>query len=390
MNALNIISGLGSSTPSTPARSRTSSLANLLHSEPPHQNAGADSDAHDALSEKSANAHSDEENASLSGDEKTPLLEDQGAEHTISSDPNLKSWRLVPKRFADLVVTSVQVVLSTILAPITYIVACFYDSDGHFSAMLPIRRIYHLSPRKRRRKADDPSKHSPNTFISDDEFSSKPRVRPKKAGGMFSIGTTDEVNDAPDAEPSDENEKKEAGPEDSPAHNTRSKLHLEDGASPKRSTRIKIQTDASQKRGHRSSRSIDGNIAEDDRLTAVANSLKSPSSPVTKLKYPRAPAPPRPIVPRRQPSYSNLFTPDAPKKTLILDLDETLIHSMAKGGRMSTGHMVEVKFQGPVGAGGVVLGPQVPILYYVHERPHCHEFLRKVRVTLHGTAMCQI
>ena len=73
------------------------------------------------------------------------------------------------------------------------------------------------------------------------------------------------------------------------------------------------------------------------------------------------------------------YSPDPPKKTLIIDLDETLIHSMAKGGRMSTGHMVEVKIQGPIGGNGLVLGPQVPILYYVHERPYCHDFLRKVR-----------
>jgi CTD nuclear envelope phosphatase 1 len=62
---------------------------------------------------------------------------------------------------------------------------------------------------------------------------------------------------------------------------------------------------------------------------------------------------------------------------------------MAKGGRMSTGHMVEVRLGGPVPAPPtstssitqpttVTLGPGVPILYYVHERPGCHEFLRKV------------
>ncbi|KAH0022191.1 hypothetical protein KCU80_g15834, partial [Aureobasidium melanogenum] len=84
------------------------------------------------------------------------------------------------------------------------------------------------------------------------------------------------------------------------------------------------------------------------------------------------------LVPRRQPSYVMTYNPDPPKKTLIIDLDETLIHSMAKGGRMSTGHMVEVKLQGPIGGNGMVLGPQVPILYYVHERPYCHDFLRKV------------
>ncbi|KAF2461694.1 NLI interacting factor-like phosphatase-domain-containing protein [Lineolata rhizophorae] len=40
--------------------------------------------------------------------------------------------------------------------------------------------------------------------------------------------------------------------------------------------------------------------------------------------------------------------------------------------------------EGSGGSGGkggksrAVLGPQVPILYYVHKRPHCDEFLRKV------------
>lgn len=72
------------------------------------------------------------------------------------------------------------------------------------------------------------------------------------------------------------------------------------------------------------------------------------------------------------------YSTESPKKTLIIDLDETLIHSMAKGGRMSTGHMVEVRLGGPVSSSGVSLGPGVPILYYVHERPNCHEFLRKV------------
>ena len=52
---------------------------------------------------------------------------------------------------------------------------------------------------------------------------------------------------------------------------------------------------------------------------------------------------------------------------------------------MSTGHMVEVKLNAPVavapaqtGGQTPVYGPQHPILYYVHKRPHCDEFLRKV------------
>jgi CTD nuclear envelope phosphatase 1 len=41
--------------------------------------------------------------------------------------------------------------------------------------------------------------------------------------------------------------------------------------------------------------------------------------------------------------------------------------------------MVEVKLQASVGAGGQIIGPQVPILYYVYKRPFCDEFLKKVR-----------
>jgi CTD nuclear envelope phosphatase 1 len=118
----------------------------------------------------------------------------------------------------------------------------------------------------------------------------------------------------------------------------------------------------------------------------VAASLKSPSgsavvSSKQLTKFPRAPQPPRPLVPRRQPSYSATGTAAVGprQKTLILDLDETLIHSMAKGGRYTTGHMVEVKLNQPMPtAGAQVIGPQVPILYYVHKRPHCDEFLKKV------------
>lgn len=369
MNALNIISGLGSA-PSSPSRSRTSSLANVNNQ--PQQNAG--SDASVALSEKHGGEASDENSPSLSesDDEKSPLMKPESAK-VESHTPPPRTWRMVPKRFADAIFTSVKVVVTTILAPVTYVVACFFDSEGNFSAVLPIRRLYQLNPRKRRRKSHpSPNLSSPP---SDEDHSSKPRQRPKRQSSTtYAAAPAAETSDGFKSESSDG---EPVALDDSPSRNTRSKTAaVAEEEAPRRSTRIKIETGS--KRGHRSNKSIDGTGNDDDRLTAVANALKSPSSPATKLKYPRAPAPPRPLVPRRQPSYANLYNPDAPKKTLILDLDETLIHSMAKGGRMSTGHMVEVKFQGPVAGGGMVLGPQVPILYYVHERPHCHEFLRKV------------
>lgn len=53
---------------------------------------------------------------------------------------------------------------------------------------------------------------------------------------------------------------------------------------------------------------------------------------------------------------------------------------------MSTGHMVEVKLNTTyVGVGGQAsIGPQHPILYYVHKRPHCDDFLRRVSPLLLG------
>ncbi|KAG0300039.1 Nuclear envelope morphology protein 1 [Dissophora globulifera] len=53
------------------------------------------------------------------------------------------------------------------------------------------------------------------------------------------------------------------------------------------------------------------------------------------------------------------------KKTLVLDLDETLIHSTSRGSR-AQGYMVEV------------LVDRHACLYYVYKRPHVDYFLKKV------------
>lgn len=55
------------------------------------------------------------------------------------------------------------------------------------------------------------------------------------------------------------------------------------------------------------------------------------------------------------------------KKTLVLDLDETLIHSLSKAPGVSQGHMIEVKFHS-----------QLTTLYTVLKRPFCEEFLDQV------------
>nr|CAG8526900.1 432_t:CDS:2 [Entrophospora candida] len=52
-------------------------------------------------------------------------------------------------------------------------------------------------------------------------------------------------------------------------------------------------------------------------------------------------------------------------KTLILDLDETLIHSTSRGSRSDT-HMIEVMVDNHA------------CLYYVYKRPYVDYFLKKV------------
>ena len=59
------------------------------------------------------------------------------------------------------------------------------------------------------------------------------------------------------------------------------------------------------------------------------------------------------------------------KKTLVIDLDETLIHSISRGtthNNASQAHIVEVKFS----------TSGISTLYYVYKRPYCDHFLNKI------------
>ncbi|KAG9679631.1 hypothetical protein KCU81_g5739, partial [Aureobasidium melanogenum] len=336
MNALNILSGLSPpptpSLPPTPSRSRTGSTANN------------DAD-HASSSKKPDPSYFDDLHKSTKFSTSAPAAS--------SSSP----W-LLPSRVASMLITALKLILDFILAPFRYLGAAFYDSNGKFSLLIPMRSMRRLfSPEPR-----EPAPHTSST---------KPQTRPR---GTSVDSTTSSVA-------SDSERDAFASFDQGPAANTRSKsaADKDEIAPAKRSIRIKLHNNEDALRRRRQRNTSDAEKSDQDKVAAVANSLKSPTnSAATKLRYPRAPAPPRPLVPRRQPSYVMTYNPDPPKKTLIIDLDETLIHSMAKGGRMSTGHMVEVKLQGPIGGNGMVLGPQVPILYYVHERPYCHDFLRKV------------
>lgn len=389
MNALNILSGLSATPPPSPPRSRTSSSADI------HNLRRSSGDAKSDLSISSTPDQADDgeaEGTPTPTNEKTPLL--QSEQEDFSYDSRASGiWRL-PSVLTDAILTSVKLILAAILAPGQYLLAYFYDEQGSFSTLRPLRNMAG-SMRGRRRSATRPA-HSQDGDLKKEGYSEKPKPRPKRDSS--SMQREDHRNRASSLEsattaPSDSETDRSSsvGADDSPARNTRSRtaaLQTKDEIAPaKKSIRIKLHNEEALKRQRRlraqEKAANAGETGPEDKATAVANSLKSPSSPaVTKLKYPRAPAPPRPLVPRRQPSYTLTHSTEAPKKTLIIDLDETLIHSMAKGGRMSTGHMVEVKIQGPMGGNGLY-GPQIPILYYVHERPHCHEFLRKVGCMRH-------
>lgn len=91
----------------------------------------------------------------------------------------------------------------------------------------------------------------------------------------------------------------------------------------------------------------------------MANNIKSPTS---SSKY---------IIPPPQRLYPLSRNPGKKKKkTLILDLDETLIHSLSRGSprsfRGGASHMIEVKIN------------NVASLYYVHKRPYCDYFLGEI------------
>ena len=387
MNSLNSVLRLTTTPPPSPPRSRTGSSEHVEQ-----RGDGSATMDFGAMSEKlgleGQEGVKDEERDDVAVkredvDEKTPLL--SGSDGAGFRDaPGSRVWS-VPRRIGQAVIHGVKVVFTTITAPGRYVIACFYDDQGHFSAILPLKNFKNLLSRRRRKSTAQAVGLSlaPN---GEEKLQPQRRTFSKRSTSVDSNASS---STAASSDGEVEKEKNEG----SPARHTRSRTAAsqqsqgEEIAPHKKSIKIKLHNDEAlrKRRAAKAQQKQQGASADD--VAAVASALKSPTSASSKLtRYPRAPAPPRPLVPRRQPSYTLSYSPETPKKTLIIDLDETLIHSMAKGGRMSTGHMVEVRLGGPVptptyttsASQPPVLGPGVPILYYVHERPGCHDFLRKV------------
>ncbi|KAK3378127.1 HAD-like domain-containing protein [Podospora didyma] len=396
MNSLNIISARVSPTSST-VPTRTNSLSALgLAVSPDHDRQREEESALAAVSEKDRLTSEPNELAvdgRPAGDdpnrpinERTPLISDIKESGSRTSPPSP-----FPKRIASSLINSIRWVLSTLAAPGVYLIACLYDEQGNFAPLTQLRKLFGFYSGNAGKMAMDYHEdwalsekggHSQHGMDDRAGHSDRRGARFLGSSGSSSSGLSSESESDPD--------RRRQG---SSSSRTGTGRHLrsqslqdsEEIAPARRSIRIRLHSDDTlRQRKHRKAQSASARPGGEPGASPgdISAQLKSPTSPPGALtKYPKTPAPPRPLIPRRQPSYINIDPASLKhQKTLILDLDETLIHSMSKGGRMSSGHMVEVRLNTTyVGVGGQAsIGPQHPILYYVHKRPHCDEFLRRV------------
>ncbi|KLU83851.1 nuclear envelope morphology protein 1 [Magnaporthiopsis poae ATCC 64411] len=277
----------------------------------------------------------EEEDDDAEPNEFDPLVPADPAPSTKEMGPRYSSWHRLPRRFACSIIDSLRWVLTTFVStPSYYLIAWLYDDNGTFAPLLQLRKLFGGGGGGRARKqASDRRVGS-----SGSKFDEKQGYGTMKGGG----GGRRLVSSAYSSSGlSSESESDDRGG---------------GGGLQGRDARGATTTVATGNRSSGSSRH------------ARSKSSSSPSDEISPAR-------------KRQPSYINLEPTDkAHQKTLILDLDETLIHSMSKGGRMSSGHMVEVRLNTTyVGmTGQASIGPQHPILYYVHKRPHCDHFLRRV------------
>src|ERR1700733_2118799 len=266
-------------------------------------------------------------------DEKSALL---NKSHTPTASVYQSRLRSLVKRIAD----ALTALLTTIGAPVVYVTSCFQDENGNYSPVIPLKRIRRsLAQRKGRSSTVSTvglAKAASGDSWEAENFSTKRIPQDAKLRRSYSKeslkSTTSES----------ETEKKKPKRSIVDRRQSKGKPDAVADASglPRRSIRIKHNEDASDRRKDR----MEVIAADKSHTPLTVDNIKSPISTSQSshkaTRYPHAPQPPRPLIPRRQPSYSNLI-PRSPspraipthqqKKTLVIDLDDPLIHSLAKG-----------------------------------------------------------
>lgn len=372
MNSLNIITSRVSP-PSSPTQPRFNGLSSAeadLGSDEKSQDSKADEDdAHSQAGHPTNGSFDDTHGADK---EKAAASETSMLLEKSKQDDNCRArwWHAFPRKLAASIVSPIRWILATLASPGVYVMACLYDDEGNFAPFLQLKKLFGVRRGGRGEYAATAQPRPQAWGWRHRGHAHRPALSSSSSSGS---STTSGASSESEAEELNGGKGEDNKSEGSPAS-------AEELGSGRRSIRIKLQHNSGvgQRKHRRALSAVARTKASEEDLSAQ---LKSPTSPIAALtRYPKTPAPPRPLIPRRQPSYLNFEVPLKQQKTLILDLDETLIHSMSKGGRMSTGHMVEVRLSTASlgvgsGAGGAA---QHPILYWVNKRPFCDEFLRRV------------
>jgi CTD nuclear envelope phosphatase 1 len=321
MNSLSALANIGTPPPS-PARSRAGSESNILQPQPRPSDKHSSNDASDSIAHqdeqgdmgavrRDSSGYAATEAPASEYDEKTPLL-GQPAEAPYEEAKPRRRW-LYPKRISQGVISAVGVLLTPIIYTGQYLVACFhYEEDGRFSLLAPVYHMSRTFTRARRKKA---ASHTSRSSKSPSNIENEKR---KSRGSMTTTAETRKVSrrslsiastsTAMTSDSESERPPTREGELDSPARHTRSKSNASSGgdeiAPAKRSIRIKLHNEDAlrQRKAAKKAQATKNNSGHVSPEAAAA--LKSPTGPVNAAskqltKFPRAPQPPRPLVPRR-------------------------------------------------------------------------------------------